>query len=207
MDINTIGVATVAAIIVICYLIGMVVKATALDSKWIPIICGVCGGIIGALALAFHMPDFPANDYFTAVAVGIMSGLTATGVNQIFKQMKSTNDEISIHAPREGGDSKDAQFYLRIFDKQVELLHFLGKIRGGCLRNPEKDRRFLGKSLANLPAISGHLDFAGAGRRVPDTRAPYHCRAGRRASEDQGILRQIGALRTEMLHFFLILLP
>ena len=25
--------------------------------------------------------------------------------------------EISIHAPREGGDSKDAQFYLRIFDK------------------------------------------------------------------------------------------
>ena len=89
MDINTIGVATVAAIIVICYLIGMVVKATALDSKWIPIICGVCGGIIGALALAFHMPDFPAEDYFTAVAVG----LTATGVNQIFKQMQSTNDE------------------------------------------------------------------------------------------------------------------
>ena len=69
---------------------------------------------------------------------------------------------ISIHAPREGGDSKDAQFYLRIFDKQVELLRFLGKMRGGCLRNPEKDRRFLGKSLANLPEISGHLDFAGA---------------------------------------------
>ena len=64
--------------------------------------------------------------------------------------------------PREGGDSKDAQFYLRIFDKQVELLRFWGKMRGGCLRNPEKDRRFLGKSLANLPEISGHLDFAGA---------------------------------------------
>ena len=28
-----------------------------------------------------------------------------------------TNILISIHAPREGGDSKDAQFYLRIFDK------------------------------------------------------------------------------------------
>ena len=75
--------------------------------------------------------------------------------------------KISIHAPREGGDSKDAQFYLRIFDKQVELLRFLGKIRGGCLRNPEKDRRFLGKSLANLPAISGHLDFAGGGKARP----------------------------------------
>ena len=70
--------------------------------------------------------------------------------------------KISIHAPARGGDSKDAQFYLRIFDKQVELLRFWGKMRGGCLRNPEKDRRFLGKSLANLPEISGHLDFAGA---------------------------------------------
>lgn len=74
---------------------------------------------------------------------------------------------ISIHAPREGGDSKDAQFYLRIFDKQVELLRFWGKIRGGCLRNPEKDRCFLGKSLANLPEISGHLDFAGGGKAHP----------------------------------------
>ena len=74
---------------------------------------------------------------------------------------------ISIHAPCEGGDSKDAQFYLRIFDKQVELLRFLGKIRGGCLRNPEKGRRFLGKSLANLPEISGHLDFAGGGKAHP----------------------------------------
>lgn len=71
-------------------------------------------------------------------------------------------NDISIHAPARGGDSKDAQFYLRIFDKQVELLRFWGKMRGGCLRNPEKDRCFLGKSLANLPEISGHLDFAGA---------------------------------------------
>lgn len=76
---------------------------------------------------------------------------------------------ISIHAPREGGDSKDAQFYLRIFDKQVELLRFLGKIRGGCLRNPGKGQRFFRKSLANLPAVSGHLDFAGweGASRIP----------------------------------------
>lgn len=87
MDINTIGVATVAAIVIICYLIGMTAKASKLDNKWIPIICGVSGGIVGALALLFGMPDFPANDYFTATAVGIMSGLTATGINQVTKQM------------------------------------------------------------------------------------------------------------------------
>lgn len=92
MDINTIGVATVAAIIVICYLIGMTAKASKLDNKWIPIICGVCGGIIGALALLFQMPDFPADDYFTAIAVGIMSGLTATGINQVTKQMSKAGE-------------------------------------------------------------------------------------------------------------------
>ena len=80
-----------------------------------------------------------------------------------FAAVLRRNQHINFNPrPREGGDSKDAQFYLRIFDKQVELLRFWGKMRGGCLRNPEKDRRFLGKSLANLPEISGHLDFAGA---------------------------------------------
>ena len=34
------------------------------------------------------IPDFPASDYITAVAVGAMSGLTATGVNQVYKQAK-----------------------------------------------------------------------------------------------------------------------
>ena len=86
MDINTIGVATVAAIIVICYLIGMIVKATALDNKWIPCIVGIVGGAMGALAMKV-MPDYPATDYITAVAVGIVSGLAATGVDQLVKQL------------------------------------------------------------------------------------------------------------------------
>ena len=33
------------------------------------------------------------------------------------KENRKADLYISIHAPREGGDSKDAQFYLRIFDK------------------------------------------------------------------------------------------
>ena len=33
------------------------------------------------------MPDYPAQDYITAVAVGIVSGLAATGVNQVYKQL------------------------------------------------------------------------------------------------------------------------
>ena len=63
------GIAGVAAITVICYLAGQLVKASGLDNKWIPIICGVVGGILGVLAMRY-MPDYPAGDYITAVAVG-----------------------------------------------------------------------------------------------------------------------------------------
>ena len=80
------GIAGVAAITVIAYLVGAAVKATTLDNKWIPSICGTVGGILGVLAMRI-MPDFPATDYITAVAVGIVSGLAATGVNQIGKQL------------------------------------------------------------------------------------------------------------------------
>ena len=80
------GIAGVAAITVIAYLIGSAVKATTLDNRWIPSICGTIGGILGVLAMRI-MPDFPATDYITAVAVGIVSGLAATGVNQIGKQL------------------------------------------------------------------------------------------------------------------------
>lgn len=80
------GIAGVAAITVICYLAAQAVKATALDNKWLPVICGVLGGCLGAVAM-WAMPEFPANDYITAVAVGIVSGLAATGANQIYKQL------------------------------------------------------------------------------------------------------------------------
>ena len=82
------GIASVAAITVICYLIGQGVKVSPLDDKYIPIIVGAVGGIIGAVAFFIHMPDFPAVDIITAIAVGIVSGLAATGANQVYKQLK-----------------------------------------------------------------------------------------------------------------------
>lgn len=78
--------ATVSGIIVICYLIGMAVKASSLDDKYIPIIVGLCGGILGVAGL-LTMPTFPVDNVIDAVAVGIASGLAATGVHQIGKQL------------------------------------------------------------------------------------------------------------------------
>ena len=76
------GIASVAGITVICYLAAQAVKATNLDNKWLPVICGVLGGILGVVGL-YWIPEYPAQDIITAIAVGIMSGLAATGVNQV----------------------------------------------------------------------------------------------------------------------------
>lgn len=88
MDLTSLGIASVAAITVICYLVGQLGKVSKLDNKWIPIICG-CSGLALGIVSMFIMPDFPATDYVTAAAVGIVSGLAATGINQIIKQMNT----------------------------------------------------------------------------------------------------------------------
>lgn len=81
------GIVGVAAITVICYLIGEIAKALPLENKWIPVICGICGAALGVAGI-FVMPEFPAQDYITAAAVGIVSGLAATGADQVIKQLK-----------------------------------------------------------------------------------------------------------------------
>ena len=85
---DNIGIASVAAITVICYLVGLCVKAVPnMADKYIPICCGVAGAALGVAGLYLGLPDFPAGDPVTAVAVGIVSRLAATGANQVFKQL------------------------------------------------------------------------------------------------------------------------
>ena len=87
IGIANVGIASVAAITVICYLAGLIAKALPLDDRYIPIVCGVCGAVLGVAGLYLGLPDFPAADPLTALAVGIVSGLAATGVNQAVKQL------------------------------------------------------------------------------------------------------------------------
>ena len=84
------GIAEVGVITVICFLAAQAAKATPLDNKWLPVLCGVLGGILGVVAM-YVMPDYPANDVLTAIAVGIVSGLAATGAHQIYKQQVKDN--------------------------------------------------------------------------------------------------------------------
>ncbi len=81
-------VSTVIAIVVITYLIGYGAKQIPkVKDSLIPVIVGVAGGILGVIGM-YVIPDFPASDILNAIAVGIVSGLSSTGVNQIYKQVK-----------------------------------------------------------------------------------------------------------------------
>ena len=86
------GIAGVAAITVIAYIVGMAVRLSPLNNKWIPIICGVVGAVLGIVGMRI-IPDFPAGDLISAAAVGIVSGLAATGAHQAVKQMTCQNGE------------------------------------------------------------------------------------------------------------------
>ena len=80
--------ASVPAIALVCYFIGMCFKSffPKLD-KFIPCLCGFCGTILG-LVVFYTIPGFiGATDWLTALCIGIASGLSATGANQVYKQL------------------------------------------------------------------------------------------------------------------------
>lgn len=82
------GVTGVAAITALCYLMGLLVKALNLQHKWIPFLCGITGMLLGLLAAFTGMPGFPGADPITAAAVGAVSGLAATGLDQTVRQLQ-----------------------------------------------------------------------------------------------------------------------
>ena len=81
------GMAGVASISIIAWLAGEAVKLSPLENKWIPLLCGLAGGVLGVLGLRL-MPEFPAQDLMSAAAVGIVSGLAATGADQIGRKLE-----------------------------------------------------------------------------------------------------------------------
>ncbi len=79
------GIAGVAAITVIAYAVGQAMRALGRLDRWIPTVCAALGGALGVAGL-YIMPGFPARDAITA-AIGVVSGLAATGAPQAGKQV------------------------------------------------------------------------------------------------------------------------
>lgn len=81
---------TVPSIIGICYFVGFVCKSfknEKLDG-FIPSICAFLGLVLG-IVMYITIPNYiPASNWAEAVLVGIASGFAATGINQLYKQLK-----------------------------------------------------------------------------------------------------------------------
>lgn len=85
--------APVAAIAVIAFLFGLIAKRVkAIPDEWIPVICAIVGAAISIPAMRI-MPEFPGDNWITAIAYGIVSGLAAVGGHQIYKQATKGGNE------------------------------------------------------------------------------------------------------------------
>ena len=88
----------IPAIIIICYLVAEIFKLMILKKKnrykYIPIIVGVTGGIIGIICY-YISPEIVLNveSPIIALSIGILSGLASTGSNQILKQIIESKKE------------------------------------------------------------------------------------------------------------------
>ena len=83
---------SVPIIVLICYMIGEVYKVVLKNKqemyKLIPVLVAVVGGILGVV-IYITAPEviFNVNNVWIALGIGIMSGFSSTGTNQVIKQL------------------------------------------------------------------------------------------------------------------------
>lgn len=85
--------ANVPIIVICCYLIGEIYKAIFKNKlelyKLIPIILPIVGGLIGIVIYLTNPEEiFNAPNFWEALLIGIISGSSSTGANQIIKQLR-----------------------------------------------------------------------------------------------------------------------
>ncbi|MCH5180969.1 MAG: phage holin family protein [Erysipelotrichales bacterium] len=82
----------VPVIVVCCYIFGEIYKALLKKHKeaykYIPVFLSVIGGLLGILIhLTTPNSIFNADNIWIALGIGIVSGASSTGANQIIKQL------------------------------------------------------------------------------------------------------------------------
>ena len=83
---------TISIIVILCYILGEFIKIILKNKKElykiIPLTIAIIGGVIGAI---MYLDDpssiLNANNIYVAIEIGIISGASATGANQIIKQL------------------------------------------------------------------------------------------------------------------------
>lgn len=91
---NLISVPVIAAIVYwVVNLIKYTTKQNETVKRWIPLIAAGLGAVLGVVAFYALPSIIPAENVFVAILIGIASGLTATGTNQIIKQLGKDKEE------------------------------------------------------------------------------------------------------------------
>ena len=89
---------SIPVITILCYFLGeffnLVILRKKKRYKYIPIIVGGIGGILGLL-IYYISPEllFNTTNPFVAMAIGIVSGLASTGGNEIVKKILKKEDQ------------------------------------------------------------------------------------------------------------------
>ena len=89
---------SIPIIVIICYIIGEIYKVLFKNKqdlyKLIPIVLACFGGLLGILIFLTN-PEIMLNvsNVWTALGIGIVSGVSSTGTNQIIKQIFIKNIE------------------------------------------------------------------------------------------------------------------
>ena len=87
----------VPVIVTVVYtLISLLKKETKGNEKVLsrlPLIAAALGAVLGIVGFYAVPGIIPAENVFTALLIGVGSGLAATGTNQIFKQLGKKNEE------------------------------------------------------------------------------------------------------------------
>ena len=79
--------AAIPVIVVICYVVISAIKTTKIDGRWFPLISCALGMLL-ACAAFYILPEFVGTSSLAAALIsGAVSGLAATGTNQVFKQL------------------------------------------------------------------------------------------------------------------------
>ena len=92
--INIVSVPIIAtAVYWVINLIKYAVKDSEIFKRLIPIISAVSGAVMGCAAFYLAPSIIAADNVITALIVGGASGLSATGYNQIIKQLSKNNNE------------------------------------------------------------------------------------------------------------------
>ena len=89
----TVNVGGAVAIVIVCYLLAEAIKIIFNKSEKVkallPILIAFVGGLTGMLIFGTSPEIMNASNLVEAFIIGIFSGLSSTGSNQIYKQLKS----------------------------------------------------------------------------------------------------------------------